>query len=194
MKDDVKNKLIKTGAELIHLKGFNNTGLQEVLRKTGVPKGSFYFYFPSKEDFGLAVLDYQITRLGASIREILSDSSFSPPERLMSLFDGSKVWMAKYGYKRGCPIGNIAVESGDLSDAFCSRTEGAFQLLRGLICDVLKDAAEQGMLREGAEPELTADFILNGWEGAILRTKSSKTGEAFDVLKASVKALIFKGG
>ena len=46
---DTKNKLLQIGAKHIHLKGFNNTGLQEILKEANVPKGSFYFYFKSKE-------------------------------------------------------------------------------------------------------------------------------------------------
>jgi TetR/AcrR family transcriptional regulator, transcriptional repressor for nem operon len=49
---------LERGAEIIHLKGFNHTGVQEVLRAAGVPKGSFYNYFKNKEDFGLQVIDY----------------------------------------------------------------------------------------------------------------------------------------
>jgi TetR/AcrR family transcriptional repressor of nem operon len=51
MKEDTKQRLLMTGAEIMHLKGFNHTGIQEILDKAGVPKGSFYNYFKSKEDF-----------------------------------------------------------------------------------------------------------------------------------------------
>jgi len=54
---DTKNKLLQIGAKYIHLKGFNNAGLQEILKEANVPKGSFYFYFKSKEEFGLAIID-----------------------------------------------------------------------------------------------------------------------------------------
>ena len=54
---DTKNKLLQIGAKYVHLKGFNNTGLQEILKEAKVPKGSFYFYFKSKEEFGLEIID-----------------------------------------------------------------------------------------------------------------------------------------
>jgi len=53
-----KENILLTGARLIHEKGYNNTGLAEILRESGVPKGSFYFYFRNKEDFGLQVIDF----------------------------------------------------------------------------------------------------------------------------------------
>ncbi|MBK7631744.1 MAG: TetR/AcrR family transcriptional regulator [Ignavibacteriales bacterium] len=60
---DTKNKLLQIGAKYVHLKGFNHTGLQEILKEANVPKGSFYFYFNSKEEFGLAIIDVFITFL-----------------------------------------------------------------------------------------------------------------------------------
>jgi len=58
MADNTKSRLIEIGAEIIHLKGFNHTGIKEILEAAQVPKGSFYHYFESKEDFGLQVIDY----------------------------------------------------------------------------------------------------------------------------------------
>ncbi|MFZ1037037.1 MAG: TetR/AcrR family transcriptional regulator, partial [Smithella sp.] len=58
MKTDKKQELIAVGAKLMHLKGYNDTGVQEILDKAGLPKGSFYNYFKNKEDFGLLVIDY----------------------------------------------------------------------------------------------------------------------------------------
>jgi len=56
--DTTKNRIIQKGAELVYLKGFNNTGIQEVLQAAEVPRGSFYFYFKNKEEFGLCLVDY----------------------------------------------------------------------------------------------------------------------------------------
>jgi TetR/AcrR family transcriptional repressor of nem operon len=58
MKADAKTRLLRTGARIVHQKGFNDAGLQEILEEAQVPKGSFYFYFKSKEDFGLQLIDY----------------------------------------------------------------------------------------------------------------------------------------
>ena len=56
--ETTKQRIIKKGAELVYSNGFNNTGIQEVLHAADVPKGSFYFYFKSKEEFGLSLIDY----------------------------------------------------------------------------------------------------------------------------------------
>ena len=56
-----KGKILSAGAKLVWQKGFNDTGLQEILREAGVPKGSFYYYFDSKETFGLELIDVYIS-------------------------------------------------------------------------------------------------------------------------------------
>ena len=61
-KTDTKRKILEHGARLVHMKGFNHTGIQEILEVAGVPKGSFYFYFKSKEEFGLELVDYHLAR------------------------------------------------------------------------------------------------------------------------------------
>jgi TetR/AcrR family transcriptional repressor of nem operon len=57
MKQDAKERVLETGAAIVHRKGFHNTGIQEILKAAEIPKGSFYFYFDSKEDFGLQLVD-----------------------------------------------------------------------------------------------------------------------------------------
>jgi len=52
---NTRKRIIETGAAIIHRKGFNHTGIQEILNAAKVPKGSFYNYFKSKEDFGLQI-------------------------------------------------------------------------------------------------------------------------------------------
>ncbi len=53
-----KEKILMTGADLVQHKGFKNTSIQDILKAAAIPKGSFYYYFDSKEDFGLQLIDY----------------------------------------------------------------------------------------------------------------------------------------
>jgi TetR/AcrR family transcriptional repressor of nem operon len=57
MAKDTREKILNAAAQLIHRQGYNRTGLQEILTTAGVPKGSFYFYFKSKEDLALALVN-----------------------------------------------------------------------------------------------------------------------------------------
>ena len=72
----------------MHLKGFNHTGIQEILDAADVPKGSFYNYFKNKEDFGLQVIDYFVDYMAHVAGGVLGDRSVSPLERIRKLLRG----------------------------------------------------------------------------------------------------------
>ena len=67
---NTREEIIRKGAELIHAQGFNATGLQQILQAVGIPKGSFYFYFKSKEDFGLEIIDYFNAIISANLHAL----------------------------------------------------------------------------------------------------------------------------
>jgi TetR/AcrR family transcriptional repressor of nem operon len=100
-KQITKEKILMVGAEIIHRKGFNNTGIQEILKAAGVPKGSFYFYFKSKEDFGLHLIDFFGNFLFSICEKYLNDSSGSPIERLRLFFDEFLTYFEKNEFKGG---------------------------------------------------------------------------------------------
>ena len=74
-KETTRSRILEVGSTIIHQKGFNNTGIQEILDKAGVPKGSFYFYFKSKEDFGLALIDQFEAMVCGHLAAVLEDTS-----------------------------------------------------------------------------------------------------------------------
>ena len=118
MKENVKERILEKGAEIIHQKGYNHTGIQEILDAAGVPKGSFYNYFKNKEDFGLQVIDYFVAYFDGLAREILDNHSIPPLERVRKLLEAFIDFFRSKQYTLGCPIGNLAQEMGDLSAPF----------------------------------------------------------------------------
>src|SRR5688500_7187906 len=86
---DTRRRLLDAGFELIAAKGFNGCGLTEILQRAGVPKGSFYHYFASKEDFGVALIEQSRDEHLAWARPIVGDRRRSPLERLRALFEAS---------------------------------------------------------------------------------------------------------
>lgn len=106
MKQDTKQKIIESGARIIHHKGYHHTGIQEVLSAAGVPKGSFYFYFQNKEDFGLQVIDFFNTMYLGMLEPVVKDKSLSPLQRLEKIFDLFIGLFQDMDYQCGCPIGS----------------------------------------------------------------------------------------
>lgn len=171
-KQSTKNRILEHAGRLIRMNGFNNTGIQEILESAGVPKGSFYFYFRSKDDLGLALIDYYAEYLGSLCASSLGVAEGSPLERLRGFFEGMRMLFEQDEWKGGCPIGNLTQEMGSLSDAFRSRLQGVFTIMQTSIRDCLEEARSRGELNPALDVDEMAEFILNGWEGAVLRMKA----------------------
>jgi len=105
-----KDKLIETGLELVLKQGFNATGVEAVLKHAKIPKGSFYNFFSSKEEFGLELINAFSTRNGAAMRESLEDRSLNPLERIRKSFEQLIAIFERRKYSGGCLIGNLSLE------------------------------------------------------------------------------------
>src|SRR5260221_10451528 len=86
-KQETKQNLLQMGNQLMAQHGYNHTGLNEILAAAGVPKGSFYYYFNSKEDFALQVLDQFAARAEARIAGFLNNETLPPLSRLRAYFE-----------------------------------------------------------------------------------------------------------
>ncbi|AMK11452.1 TetR/AcrR family transcriptional regulator [Pseudodesulfovibrio indicus] len=177
MSEDTRRRILQAGANLVHERGFNNTGLKDILKAAGVPKGSFYFYFDNKESFGIEMVEH----FDSAFREIIADArntpGLPPLDKLRRIFDGFAAHFESYGYTRGCPIGNLAQEMGDLSEPFRARLRQALDGMSKSIADILDDAVESGDLPPATDTWETAVFVVEAWHGAIIRMKVTKDGE-----------------
>jgi len=171
-KENTKEKILAHAAAIIRRKGFNNSGIQEILESAGVPKGSFYFYFKSKDDLGLALIDYYSKFLASISESSLKNLQISPLKRLEKFFETFRLLCEQEEWKSGCPIGNLTQEMGILSDAFQAKLRGVFTRLHAAIMECLEEARTGGLINQSLDLDETADFILNSWEGALLRMKA----------------------
>lgn len=191
-KESTRQTIIQTGARLVHAKGFVNTGLQEILEASGVPKGSFYFYFKSKEDFGAALVDHYVDFLSAFIGGYMKDAGRSPLERIERFFDDSCRLYKRNGFAAGCPIGNLSQEMSDLSEPLRKKLGQAYGRMRELMRDCIAEAQEQGQIDMSWSAEDLAVFILNGWEGALIDMKLSKSVQPLLIFKKIMSDRILK--
>jgi TetR/AcrR family transcriptional regulator, transcriptional repressor for nem operon len=180
MKRDTKKKLIVTGAEIMHLKGFNNTGIQEILDKAGIPKGSFYNFFKSKEDFGLQVIDYFVGFFIQCSNQFLGDKSQPPLKRIRLLFKWFMDFFKSTDYTLGCPLGNFAQEMGDINSAFREKLKTSLDTMASQFAVVLQEAHEYDHLSHTIDVNETACFIVSSWEGAVMLMKITKSTEPLE--------------
>lgn len=174
-KKDTRSDIISAGINLIYGQGFNATGLDSILKEAGVPKGSFYHYFKSKEEFGLAVIDYFAERFEQRLETFLEDEEVTPLNRIRNFLESGLARVTQNHCTKGCLIGNLGQEMADLNERFRSRLEEVFGMWRERFAACLNEAQKLGELSGDMDTYVVAGFILSGWEGAILRAKVMKS-------------------
>jgi TetR/AcrR family transcriptional repressor of nem operon len=177
---DTRNALVWCGTELLTERGFQITGIDEVLKRVGVPKGSFYYYFKSKDHFGHAVIDNYEAYYAKKMDRIFNDYSQSPLQRLVNFTVNAKNGMVKFDFKRGCLIGNLGQELAALDTQFRERLEGVLLSWEKRVADCLAEAIDIGEIATEQDPQALSRFFWVGWEGAILRSKLMRSLEPID--------------
>ena len=170
-----KDRLLIVGRDLLWSKGFNDTGIQEVLKISGAPKGSFYHHFTSKEDFGLQVLDGFARDSYDQLDASLSDPSRTPLDRLRVFFTGQRDIFVEKGCRGGCLIGNFGQELSDTHDAFRARVEAHMKQFLARLVRCLVEARESGELSELVAVADYGEVLFSAWHGAMLRMKVQKS-------------------
>jgi TetR/AcrR family transcriptional regulator, transcriptional repressor for nem operon len=179
-KANVRERLLDAGLETLHRRGFNGCGVQEITEAAGVPKGSFYNHFESKEALGAAVLDRYWQQRAGSVLRILEETDIRPCERLRHYFAAMAANMAKRGYTGGCLIGNLGAELSDQSRLVCDRLAAVFAGWTEVVETCIKNGQHEGEIRADCDPAMLASFLINAWEGAVLRAKVEKNGTPFE--------------
>lgn len=232
---DMRQHLLTTGLRVLHARGFNGCGVQEITDAAKVPKGSFYNHFDSKERFGAEVLGRYWEDRASRALAVLSDEALPPLERLKAYFTAktgggpsvpvegavapdteakSRTRSARSGpvpiasspagsatiapvatgsvstapappesapsgstttgsgrFTRGCMIGNFAAELAGQSRMVRDRLGAVFAAWTSLLAGCIREAQQDGSLAADIAPETLAAFLIDAFEGAVLRTK-----------------------
>jgi TetR/AcrR family transcriptional repressor of nem operon len=188
-KKDTRGDIVRIGTGLIHLQGYNATGIDAILKEVGVPKGSFYHFFKSKEEFGLAVIDHFVQTMAQRLEVFLQDEEVTPLNRLRNYLESGLARIDQNCCAKGCLLGNLGQEMADGNERFRARIDQAFSQWRQRLSDCLQAAQASGELAPELDAESVAGFVIAGYEGAILCAKVKKSPQPIrqfiDVLFAS---------
>jgi len=176
-RENQKKRIVEAAAGLIHRRGFHSTGIQEILDAAKIPRGSFYFYFKNKQDLGIHVIGYFGRQLQSMAHQQFQQSGPSALAGLRRLFADFADTFEESGFCGGCPIGNLAQELSDENEAFREALAGVLEGMKSEIAGQLLKARDLGEIPAATRIDETADFIVNSWQGAILRMKVSKSAE-----------------
>lgn len=170
-RSETRQLLIQVGTEVIAQHGFNPSGLNTILKTANVPKGSFYYYFASKEDFGLAIIDESAVIYAEMIKRFLTDESVSPLQRIRRYLESGLATIRDDKCKRGCLIGSLGQELSSQNETFRLRLDSIFEGWKQQFSECLQAAIANQQLAADTDTEKLAEFLLSGWQGAILRAK-----------------------
>jgi TetR/AcrR family transcriptional repressor of nem operon len=174
-KETTQTILLDTGRKLFLEKGYSNTGIEAVVQAAGVPKGSFYYYFGSKEEFGLRVLDRFADEARANFERCLGNSNLGPLERFRCYYEEVCGRLEAEGCRHGCLVGNLSQEMAAQSEVFRIRLKEIFDGILQRYVEGLREAQEAGELPAGQDLQELAEFCLSSWQGAILRAKAARS-------------------
>lgn len=190
---NTRDHLLQVGLRRIRSMGYASTGVKEILDDADVPKGSFYHYFPSKEAFAKDVLELYVRGENERTEKILRDGKAAPLKRLRRYFEELIVVYGPTSKISGCLIGNLSLELADHSDSIQSLLHRSFSNWQTRIAGVLQEAIARGDLAKSNKPQELASFLLNSYEGALLRSKADRSSKPLENFLQFAFNVLLKG-
>lgn len=183
-KQDVRLHLIETGAKAFMEKGYHAVGLQEILAAAGVPKGSFYYYFRSKEDFCIAAVDHYIRLFADKHLPVLRDRALPAKDRLLAFFAAEREYYLRKQCQHACLLAKLTMEMSLLSEPIRGELQRGMNGWIRTVAACLADGIAAGEFVLFQPPDTTAEFFYAAWAGAITRMQATQSGRPLDIFIA----------
>jgi TetR/AcrR family transcriptional repressor of nem operon len=172
-----KHNLLDEGVALLMRQGYHGTGLKEILDAVNIPKGSFYNYFGSKENFAAEVIVHYITPYLNQLNQYLDESEGNAVAALNRYIEESIAELERTDFKGGCLLGNLMGELSDTSDLCRIALQNALNDYRNVWEEGLRRGQKEKRIREDKSANEMADIWVNAWQGALLRMKIEQSTE-----------------
>lgn len=176
---EVRAALLAAGERLIHARGFNGSGVKDFAVVAGVPKGSFYNYFSSKDAFVVAVVEEYWCSIEDSYGSILRDPAVAPRERVVRFFRAMADDNETRDFTLGCLLGNMALELADGSAEMRGKLAELFARWETALAEALRDAQARGEVAADRDVRELAATLIEAWEGAVMRGKIEQGRAAY---------------
>ncbi|GGC60295.1 TetR/AcrR family transcriptional regulator [Undibacterium terreum] len=192
-KPSSREALLDAGLSVMFKQGYAASGLRDIVAAASTPLGSFSNHFRSKEAFAVEVLERYTTHMRELMAPTLGNKALSPLARIKSYLEMISCKQKDSGWSRGCLVGNLGLETSAHSEELRQHLSAIFVEWRRPFADCLREAQQLGEIDSDFPPEDLADFLISGWQGAMLRMKVDRSPRPLEQFKSMAFATFLKG-
>ncbi|OIN79959.1 TetR/AcrR family transcriptional regulator [Mycobacterium malmoense] len=185
-----KERLLLAGMKLFYEQGFHGTTVDAVLVRAGVPKGSFYHHFGSKDAFGQAVLDRYLQFQLEALEKWANKEDVSTPDKVVGHFDDMVRLFVKSGYQRGCLTGKFSTEVAATSDLFRDQLGRQIAKWKAGLVELLKRGQRAGDIRQDQSAQDIADGVLALIQGAFVVALSTRDKRTLAAIANTIRKVV----
>lgn len=185
---DTRQQILDTAKDIILGKGFSAAGLNEILSAAGVPKGSFYHYFKSKEQFGDALLEDYFDGYLQMLEHMLKDDGSTNSSRLLKFFQSWLDTQSSDATTDKCLVVKLSAEVTDLSEAMRITLKNGTDRVIARLTNCVQEGIRQGEFPANLDAITVTAEIYYMWVGATLLTKVGRTRAALECAMNATKA------
>lgn len=177
---DTREALLRAGVELFLEGGYDFVGTSAILDRAGVPRGSFYHHFEDKLHFAIETAQFYYEQHLPMLDRMLTDDSTAPLVRMRAYFVALRNHYRDRKWTGGCLLGMLSQELPDREGKARAVLGTLFSRWRHRLVDCLREAQTQGQLAADADLDELSSFLIEGWEGALLMMKVTRSGDPLD--------------
>ncbi|NWA03344.1 TetR/AcrR family transcriptional regulator [Pseudomonas gingeri] len=186
----VRQEILDVGQRIMAAKGYSAVGLNEILATAGVPKGSFYHYFSSKDAFGEAILESYFHDYLADLDQTLSQPDLTMAQRLVNYWRAWQDTQSFLDCQGKCLAVKLGVEVADLSEPMRAVLKRGTSGITSRLGKAIEAGVAEGSLQINAEPDIVAQSLYQLWLGASVMVKIARTTQPFDMAMTTTRQIL----
>ena len=187
---DVRRSILATGQRIMAGKGFSAVGLNEILAGAGVPKGSFYHYFGSKDAFGEAMLATYFSEYLTDLDETLRQPGFTMAQRLMTYWRQWQDAQSLFDCQGKCLAVKLGAEVADLSEAMRSALMRGTSGITKRLTAAIETGVAEGSLSIDGDPGEIAESLYQLWLGTSVMVKIVRNAQPFESAMTTTRLIL----
>jgi TetR/AcrR family transcriptional repressor of nem operon len=170
-----KERILDAAEELMLAKSFHSVGLNEILSAVRVPKGSFYHYFESKEQFGVELIRHYVSEHTARLKKLFGTSGTPALEKFADYWAAAIGWAAEGECQQCCLVAKLGLEVTSFSEPMRKVLADGLQTWRAIYAQAIREGQRDGSIRPELDPVESAAIIQDTWQGAMQRMQAEKS-------------------